>query len=200
MSSGRSMNNYWSLVCNNTVYQEQREEVFISNSYMKIFEDNGLNNFDKYFSIFSQIFVKYLQIKVRDSLLYSKLLQNKWFFVISSNIRYRFYKIYTEYSLHIYLIYIIISLYTREIPAFGGISLVLRGSGASGATFGRLRRPRWGASGAHSGNRRLRRRWKKINEKIIIFYYSGAPFSPSVTDGQTDVTSSTVLVYRYIYL
>ena len=34
-------------------------------------------------------------------------------------------------------------LETREIPAFGGISLALRGSGASGA---------------HFGNRRLRRR------------------------------------------
>ena len=29
---------------------------------------------------------------------------------------------------------------TREIPAFGGISHALRESGASGATFGRLRR------------------------------------------------------------
>ena len=30
---------------------------------------------------------------------------------------------------------------TREITAFGGISLALRGSGAFGATFGCLRRP-----------------------------------------------------------
>ena len=37
-------------------------------------------------------------------------------------------------------------LYTRETPAFGGISLALQGSGASGAAFG-----------AHLGNRRLRR-------------------------------------------
>ena len=47
---------------------------------------------------------------------------------------------------------------TREIPAFGGISLALRGSGAFGATFGRLRCPRWGACGAYLGNRRLWRR------------------------------------------
>ena len=35
------------------------------------------------------------------------------------------------------------------------ISLALRGSGAIGATFGRLRCNRWGASGAHFGNHRL---------------------------------------------
>ena len=49
-------------------------------------------------------------------------------------------------------------LYTREIPAFGGISLALRRSGAVGATFGRRGRPRWGARGTHLGNRRLWRR------------------------------------------
>ena len=32
-------------------------------------------------------------------------------------------------------------IYIREIPAFGRISLALRGSGALGATFGRQRRP-----------------------------------------------------------
>ena len=31
---------------------------------------------------------------------------------------------------------LILFLYTREIPALGGISLALRGSGACGATFG----------------------------------------------------------------
>ena len=45
--------------------------------------------------------------------------------------------------MYIKLLYII---ETREIPTFGGISLALRGSGASGATFGRLQRPRWGTS------------------------------------------------------
>ena len=48
-------------------------------------------------------------------------------------------------------------IYSRT-PALGGISLALRGNGAFGATFVRLRLPRWGATGAHLGNRRLRRR------------------------------------------
>ena len=52
----------------------------------------------------------------------------------------------------------IILLNTREIPAFGGISLTLWGSGTLGATFGRLRHPSWGTPGAHLGNRHLRRR------------------------------------------
>ena len=40
-------------------------------------------------------------------------------------------------------------LSTRETPAFGGISLALRGSSAFGATFGRRRtkKKNWGACG-----------------------------------------------------
>ena len=43
-------------------------------------------------------------------------------------------------------------------PAYGGISLSLRGSGASGATFGRLRRmwkkkKNWGAYAAFGGDK-----------------------------------------------
>ena len=56
---------------------------------------------------------------------------------------------------------ILVSIYTREIPAIGGISLALRVSDALGATFGCLRRPCWGAYGAYFGNRRRRRRFPK---------------------------------------
>ena len=38
-----------------------------------------------------------------------------------------------------------------ETPDLGGISLALRGSGAFGTTFGRLRRLRWSSSGAPVG-------------------------------------------------
>ena len=59
-------------------------------------------------------------------------------------------------------------VYTRGIPAFGGISLALRESGASGATFGRLRRPRWETAAFGGGERK-----KKINKKNW-----GAPVGP----------------------
>ena len=42
---------------------------------------------------------------------------------------------------------------TREIPAFGVISLALRWSGALGATFGRLRHPRWETAAFGGGER-----------------------------------------------
>ena len=62
-------------------------------------------------------------------------------------------RFYNKVNRHIYIIYI-----DSRTPAFGGISLALRGRGASGATFGRLGCPRLGACGAHLENRRLRRR------------------------------------------
>ena len=39
------------------------------------------------------------------------------------------------HTLCVYIIRIIRILYTREIPAFGGTSLALRGNGAFGAAF-----------------------------------------------------------------
>ena len=47
--------------------EKQCVGTFIADVYMKIFEDNVLNNFDRYM-FFSQIFVKYVQIKIRDTL------------------------------------------------------------------------------------------------------------------------------------
>ena len=112
--------------------------------------------------------------------------------------------------------YTYIYIYSRT-PAFGGISLDLRGRGALGATFGRLRHPRQGVGGAHLGNRRLRGDKKIINK---IWGAFGAPNGfesvtrstkipnmclvlkldngkvVSIANEQTDVTSSTVLVYR----
>ena len=63
---------------------------FTADIYLKIFEDKILNNFDKlHFFLNSQIFVRYLQIKIRDSLWYSKLLRNNEYFLIFSTILYK---------------------------------------------------------------------------------------------------------------
>ena len=63
-----------------------------------------------------------------------------------------------------------------QTPAFGGISLALRRSGAVDATFGRLGCHRLGACRAHLGDRRLRRRWKKrVWNKYKKFGASWAP-------------------------
>ena len=71
--------------------EEQYEGIFIADIYLKIFEDNVLNIFDKYFfNFFSHISPRDLKIKIRDILWYSKLLQNIVYCFISSTIQYRF--------------------------------------------------------------------------------------------------------------
>ena len=47
---------------------------------------------------------------------------------------------------------------TREIPAFGGISLALRGSGAFGALIGAPPAPIWETAAFGGGERSGRRR------------------------------------------
>ena len=83
----RFFTDYWGIMQN---IEEQRSGIFIADMYMKIFEDNVLNNFDEYFfNFFTDIF-KHLQIEIRDNLWCWKLLQNDEYFVKSSNIQYRF--------------------------------------------------------------------------------------------------------------
>ena len=86
-----------------------------------------------------------------------------WFFRLFSNMIYiHTYTFIARFCIVYWMINAlpcIQSYITREIPAFGGISLALRGSGASGA---------------HLGDRCLWRRWK--NEKKEI----GAPDAPQM--------------------
>jgi len=54
--------------------------IFTVDIYLKILDDYVPINFGTFFS---QIFVKYLRIKIRDNLCYSNLLQNYEYFLIS---------------------------------------------------------------------------------------------------------------------
>ena len=70
-------------------------------------------------------------------------------------------------------------LRTREIPAFGGISLALRGSGAYGAAFGaplKKEQKNWGAEGAPLGAAIK----KIINLGRLRHLFQGAPAVPKM--------------------
>ena len=85
---------------------------------------------------------------------------------------------------------LILFLYTREIPALGGISLALRGSGACGATFGeaaafgggertksliKKNKKNRGATGAPRLGRQLTPPWAAKKKKF------GVPSAPQIS-------------------